>query len=165
MFDTPPPHRLGVTACWCVKRTNPSSAQVSASTCHSPWVTLKARPRTRPAPGPRQARTRPAPGPRQGFFRSGCNVTHFDDLRAMEPVSDIIGHCFVVRDTRHQLRASMPAGWRGSDGQARRNFRQLSPHFTTGIFFSQLSPHRTTGFFFRSCPPTGPLDFFFTVVG
>ena len=69
VFDTPPPHRLGVTACWCVKRTNPSSAQVPASTCHSPWVTLKAR----PAPGPHQARTRPAPGPRQArarvFFR------------------------------------------------------------------------------------------------
>ena len=38
MFDTTPPHR----------RHNPSSAQVSASTCHSPWVTLK-------APGPHQA--------------------------------------------------------------------------------------------------------------
>ena len=35
----------------------------------------------------------------------------------MEPVSDIIGHCFVVGDTRHQLRASMSAGWRGSAGQ------------------------------------------------
>ena len=33
------------------------------------------------------------------------------DLRTMEPVSDIIGHCFVV-GARHQLRASM-SGWRG----------------------------------------------------
>ena len=24
-----------------------------------------------------------------------------------------LGHCFVVGDTRHQLRASMSAGWRG----------------------------------------------------
>ena len=37
-----------------------------------------------------------------------------------------IGHCFVV-GARHQLRASMSAGWRGSAGQVRRNFRQLSP--------------------------------------
>ena len=70
----------------------------------------------------------------------------------MEPVSDIIGHCFVVGDTRHQLRASMSAGWRGSAGQVRRNFRQLSLNRTTGKIFSQLSPHRTTGFFFHSCP-------------
>ena len=88
----------------------------------------------------------------------------------MEPVSDIIGHCFVVGDTRHQLRASMSAGWRGSARQVRRNFRQLSPHRTTGKNVSQLSPHRTTGKIFtvvppHSCPPTGPLDFFFTVVG
>ena len=55
----------GATACWCVNRTNPSSAQVSASTCHSPWVSLKAR----PAPGPHQARTRPAPGPHQARTR------------------------------------------------------------------------------------------------
>ena len=81
--------------------------------------------RTRPAPGPHQAHTRPAPG----FF---SDVTQFDlaggagqkrDLRTMEPVSDIIGHCFVVGDTRHQLRASMSAGWRGSAGQVRRNCR------------------------------------------
>ena len=54
-----------------LNRTNPSSAQVSASTCHSPWVTLKAR----PAPGPHQARTRPAPGPRQARARVffGCD--------------------------------------------------------------------------------------------
>ena len=42
----------------------------------------------------------------------------------MEPVAEIIGHCFVVGDTRHhQLRASMSAGWRGSAGQVRRNCR------------------------------------------
>ena len=69
LFLTHLPH-----ACWCVKHTNPSSAQVSASfrTCHSPWVTLRARPAPRlrswseagsaasvlePAPGPHQART------------------------------------------------------------------------------------------------------------
>ena len=62
----------------------------------------------------------------------------------------------------------MSAGWRGSAGQVRRNFRQLSPHRSpptgqldfffhscppTGQldFFSQLPPHRTTGFFFHSC--------------
>ena len=28
-----------------------------------------------------------------------------------------LGHCFVVGDTRHQLRASMSAGWRGSAGR------------------------------------------------
>ena len=94
----------------------------------------------------------------------------------MEPVSDIIGHCFVVGDTRHQLRASMSAGWRGSAGQVCRNFRQLSPHRTTGFFFhscpptgqldffSQLSPHRTTGFFFTVVPPQDHW-IFFTVVG
>ena len=69
-----------------------------------------------------EARTRPAPGPRQGFF---SDVTQFD-LRTMEPVAGEIGHCFVV-GARHQLRASMSAGWRGSAGQVRRNFRQLSP--------------------------------------
>ena len=42
----------------------------------------------------------------------------------MEPVAEIVGHCFVVGDTRHhQLRASMSAGWRGSAGQVRRNCR------------------------------------------
>ena len=84
-----------------------------------------------------EARTRPAPGPRQGFF---SDVTQFDltdfagqkrDLRTMEPVAGELGHCFVV-GARHQLRASMSAGWRGSAGQVRRNFRQLSPHRTTG---------------------------------
>ena len=73
-----------------------------------------------------EARTRPAPGPRQGFF---SDVTQFDltdfagqkrDLRTMEPVAGEIGHCFVV-GARHQLRASMSAGWRGSAGQVRRN--------------------------------------------
>ena len=53
VFDTP------VTACWCVKHTNSSSAQVSASTCHSPWVTLKATPAPRLRSwSPHQARTR-----------------------------------------------------------------------------------------------------------
>ena len=140
---------------------------------------LESEARTRPA-RPHQARTRPAPGPHQGFF---SDVTQFDlaggagqkrDLRTMEPVSDIIGHCFVVGDTRHQLRASMSAGWRGSAGQVRRNFRQLSPDRTTGnifftvvpsqdnwIFFSQLSPHRTTGFFFTVVGLDDNLDIFF----
>ena len=53
----------------------------------------------------------------------------------MEPVAGEIGHCFVV-GARHQLRASMSAGWRGSAGQVRRNFRQWSPHRTTGFFFA-----------------------------
>ena len=65
----------------------------------------------------------------------------------------------------------MPGRWRGSAGQVRRNFRQLSPRRTTGffftvvppqdnwIFFSQLSPHRTTGFFSQDH------WIFFTVVG
>ena len=44
-----------------------------------------------------------------------------------------LGHCFVVGDTRHQLHASMSAGWRGSAGQVRRNFRQLSPHRTAEV--------------------------------
>ena len=74
----------------------------------------------------------PAPGPHQGFF---SDVTQFDltdfagqkrDLRTMEPVAGEIGHCFVV-GARHQLRASTSAGWRGSAGQVRRNFRQWSP--------------------------------------
>ena len=60
-------------------------------------------------------------------------------------MSEIIGHCFVV-GARHQLRASMSAGWRGSAGQVRRNFRQLSPQDN----WKKI----------HSCPPTGPLDFF-----
>ena len=59
----------------------------------------------------------------------------------------------------------MSAGWRGSAGQVRRNFRQLSPHRTTGNFFHSCPPTGQLDFFFHSCPPTGPLDFFFTVVG
>ena len=74
-----------------------------------------------PAPGPHQARARPAPGPHQA---RASDVTQFDltdfagqkrDLRTMEPVAGEIGHCFVV-GARHQLRASMSAGWRGSAG-------------------------------------------------
>ena len=72
-----------------------------------------------------EARTRPAPGPRQARTRVFSDVTQFDltdftgqkrDLRTMEPVAGEIGHCFVA-------------------GQVRRNFRQLSPHRTTGKFF------------------------------
>ena len=73
--------------------------------------------RTRPAPGPHQARARPAPGPRQARTRVFSEVerllqcdsldltlglTDFagqkQDLRTMEPVAEIIGHCFVVGD-------------------------------------------------------------------
>ena len=66
-----------------------------------------------PAPGPHQARTRPAPG----FF---SDVTQFDltDFAGQKrdlSVAGEIGHCFVV-GARHQLRASMSAGWRGSAG-------------------------------------------------
>ena len=46
------------------------------------------------------------------------------------------------------LRASMSAGWRGSAGQVRRNFGQLSPHRTTGNCFSRLSAWTTTSTFF-----------------
>ena len=111
------------------------------------------------APPPhRLRRTRPAPGPHQVFSevaRLQCDsldltlgLTDFAGQKPVKsvgqsPVSEITGHCFVV-GARHQLRASMSAGWRGSAGQVRRNFRQLSPHWN---FFSQLSPHRTTGFF------------------
>ena len=77
----------------------------------------------------------------------------------MEPVADEIGHCFVV-GARHQLRASMSAGWRGSAGQVRRNFRQLSPHRTTGFFFSQLSPTGPLELFFHSCRLRQPRHFF-----
>ena len=69
------------------------------------------------------------------------------DLRTMEPVAGEIGHCFVV-GARH-LDSGPPTGQldfffagkncnlgAGSDaGQVRRNFRQWSPHRTTGNFF------------------------------
>ena len=42
----------------------------------------------------------------------------------------------------------MSAGWRGSAGQVRRNFGQLSPHRTTGNCFSRLSAWTTTSTFF-----------------
>ena len=59
----------------------------------------------------------------------------------MEPVSDIIGHCFVVGDTRHQLRASMSAGWRGSAGQVRRNFRQSLQKRIFNLLQTPLRPN------------------------
>ena len=58
-----------------------------------------------------------------------------------------LGHCFVV-GARHQLRASMSAGWRGSAGQVRRNFRQSSPHRTTGFFFHGCRLRRQPRHFF-----------------
>ena len=57
------------------------------------------------------------------------------------------GHCFVV-GARHQLRASMSAGWRGSAGQVRRNFRQSSPHRTTGFFFTVVGLDDNLDIFF-----------------
>ena len=72
----------GVTACWCVKHTNPSSAQVSAR------VTVRGRPCKR---GPHQARTR--------VF---SDVTQFDLTSKARPAHD--------GGARHQLRASMSAG-------------------------------------------------------
>ena len=92
---------------------------------------------------------------------AAADVTQFDltdfagqkrDLRTMEPVAGEIGHCFVV-GARHQLRASMSAGWRGSAGQVRRNFRQLSPQDnwknfsqrTTSIFFPGKNPDLGAG--------------------
>ena len=106
MFDTTTPHRLGVTACWCVKRTNPSSAQVPASTCHSPWVTLKAR----PAPGPQFSEV----------ARLQCDSL---DLTPMAPVKsqDLTGQIKSVLQPPHGTTGFFPL--------------QSSPHGTTGIFF------------------------------
>ena len=77
---------------------------------------LASQARTRPAPGPHQARTRPAPGPHQARARVFSEVERLQcdsldltlgltdfagqkqDLRTMEPVAEIIGHCFVVGD-------------------------------------------------------------------
>ena len=123
MFDTTPPHRRH---------------RLLVCQTHQPLFGASFRKYVSQSVGDlaSEARTRPAPGPRQGFF---SDVTQFDltdfagqkrDLRTMEPVAGEIGHCFVV-GARHQLRASMSAGWRGSAGQVRRNFRQLSPHRTT----------------------------------
>ena len=131
VFDTPPSQAsplVGVSNTPTpLRRKFPHVSQsVVASKAGSAASVLEPAPgphqaRTRPAPGPHQARTRPAPGPRQGFF---SDVTQFDltdfagqkrDLRTMEPVAGEIGHCFVV-GARHQLRASMSAGWRGSAG-------------------------------------------------
>ena len=92
------------------------------------------------------ARTRPAPG----FFFS--DVSQFDltdfagqkrDLRTMEPVAGEIGHCFVV-GARHQLRASMSAGWRGSAGQVRRNCR-LGRQFRRIFSWEESRPWRGLG--------------------
>ena len=65
------------------------------------------------------------------------------------PVSEIIGHCFVV-GARHQLRASMSAGWRGSAGQVRRNFRQLSPQDNWIFFFTVVGLDNLDIFFLGS---------------
>ena len=130
MFDTTPPHRRH---------------RLLVCQTHQPLFGASFRKYVSQSVGDlaSEARTRPAPGPRQGFF---SDVTQFDltdfagqkrDLRTMEPVAGEIGHCFVV-GARHQLRASMSAGWRGSAGQVRRNFRQLSPHRTTGKKFAEV---------------------------
>ena len=75
----------------------------------------------------------------------------------LSELPDTIGHCFVVGDTRHQLRASMSAGWRGSAGQVRRNFRQLSQdnwkNFT-------VVPPQDNWIFFTVVPPQDHLNFF-----
>ena len=50
-----------------------------------------------------------------------------------------LGHCFVVGDTRHQLRASMSAAL------AKKSVLQSSPHGRTGIFFPGKNPDLSAG--------------------
>ena len=110
VFDTPPHRRRRLLVC----QTHQPLFGASFRTCHSPWVTLRARPAPRlrswSEAGSAASVLEPAPGPHQGFF---SDVTQFDltdfagqkrDLRTMEPVAGEIGHCFVV-GARHQLRA------------------------------------------------------------
>ena len=106
----------------------------SFRTCHSPWVTLRARPAPRLRSwSPHQARTRV-------FF---SDVTQFDltDFAGQKPVAGKTGHCFVVGE-RHQLRAlhvGLARLCRAGSPKA------VVPPQDNWIFFSQLSPHRTTG--------------------
>ena len=126
-----------LSACWCVKRTNPSSAQVSASTCHSPWVTLKAQatlvgfgarsaPRLlEPAPGPHQARARPAPGPHQARTRpqitrpchrtTGNLFLEFFFPTVVPPRDNWIFFLDLGRRRLGRLEASTPGRWRGRE--------------------------------------------------
>ena len=149
VFDTPPHRRRRLLVC----QTHQPLFGTSFRTCHSPWVTLRARPAPRlrswSEAGSAASVLEPAPGPHQGFF---SDVTQFDltdfagqkrDLRTMEPVAGEIGHCVVV-GARHQLRASMSAGWRGSAGQVRRNCR-LRRQFRRIFSWEESRPWRGLG--------------------